>query len=208
MVLWRISAFYSLNGEGGLLYSARWHTAGVPVVYLAESPAGALLEICANTAAGNIPASFTLLKVVGPDLSPAKIALEQLPPAWVTELAVTRRIGTAWLQQRHSTLLQVPSALVPETASFLFNPLHPDSTLFQIERSYAYPVRSAAEGLTVAKFGSRFLRKTRDEFGFLTGNFAEAQFRTSYPQERPLRLLTLPFPPLSVVIDGLFSWPR
>jgi len=139
MVLWRISPFRSLNGQGGLLYSARWHTAGVPVVYLAESPAGALLEICANTAVDDIPSSFTLLKIIGPEISSEKITSTDLPSTWVTEFAVTRRIGTGWLESRRSTLLQVPSALVPETANFLFNPLHPDATLFQIERSYEYP---------------------------------------------------------------------
>jgi len=44
MFLWRISNHATLNGRGGLYTSARWHTAGRLVVYLAESSAGALLE--------------------------------------------------------------------------------------------------------------------------------------------------------------------
>jgi RES domain-containing protein len=139
MVFWRISPFRHLNGKGGLLFSARWHTAGVPVVYLAESPAGALLEICANAAADDIPPIFTLLKVVGPDITPKEIALNDLPSSWVTGFEITRPIGTAWLRDNGSALLRVPSALVPETANFLFNPLHPEAALFQIERSYEYP---------------------------------------------------------------------
>jgi RES domain-containing protein len=139
MVLWRISPFRDLNGKGGLLFSARWHTAGVPVVYLAESPAGALLEICANAVAEDIPPIFTLLKVVGPDISHQEIALNDLPSSWVTGFEITRQIGTAWLRDNRSALLRVPSALVPETANFLFNPLHPEAALFQIERNYEYP---------------------------------------------------------------------
>jgi RES domain-containing protein len=139
MLLWRISPFRNLNGEGGLRFSARWHTAGIPVVYLAESPAGALLEICANTAADDIPSQFTLLKVVGPDVAVEKVALSDLPSGWITGFDVTRRIGMGWLESRRSALLQVPSALVPETANFLFNPLHPDAAQFQIERAYEYP---------------------------------------------------------------------
>jgi RES domain-containing protein len=139
MLLWRISPFRNLNGEGGLLYSARWHTAGLPVVYLAESPAGALLEICANTTADDIPPQFTLLKVAGPDITAEKITLSELSSGWVTGFEATQRIGTGWLESRRSALLQVPSALVPETANFLFNPLHPDAALFQIERAYEYP---------------------------------------------------------------------
>ncbi|MDE3106013.1 MAG: RES family NAD+ phosphorylase, partial [Acidobacteriota bacterium] len=42
--LWRISNFRSLAGEGGLRYAGRWHTAGKPIVYLAASAAGALVE--------------------------------------------------------------------------------------------------------------------------------------------------------------------
>ncbi len=73
MVLWRISPFHDLNGEGGKLFSARWHTAGRPVVYLAGSAAGALLEMCVHTDAEDIPTSFTLLKVSGPDLQPSQV---------------------------------------------------------------------------------------------------------------------------------------
>ena len=45
MDLWRLTEFPTLDGEGGRLYSARWHTAGSPIVYLAASPPGALIEI-------------------------------------------------------------------------------------------------------------------------------------------------------------------
>src|ERR1700721_4406717 len=139
MLLWRISPFFDLNGQGGLMYSARWHFAGVPVVYLAESPAGALLEICVNSTVDDVPASFTLLNVVGPDLSVEEIALTFLPVGWVGVPETTRQIGTEWLKSHRSALLQVPSSLVPETANYLLNPLHPEAGLLQIERSYEYP---------------------------------------------------------------------
>jgi RES domain-containing protein len=139
MLLWRISPFLDLNGQGGLMYSARWHFAGVPVVYLAESPAGALLEICTNTTADDVPPSFTLLKVAGPDLPIEEVALTGLPEGWTRVPEVTRQIGAEWLKSHRSALLQVPSALVPETVNILLNPLHPDAAEFQIERSYEYP---------------------------------------------------------------------
>jgi len=139
MVLWRISPFHDLNGKGGLLFSARWHTAGVPVVYLAESPAGALLEICANTVAEDVPAVFTLLKIAAPDILAEEITLIDLPQEWVGSFEITRPIGTAWLRGVSSALLRVPSALVPETVNILLNPLHPDAAEFRIERRYEYP---------------------------------------------------------------------
>jgi len=139
MVLWRISPFHDLNGEGGLLFSARWHTAGLPVVYLAESPAGALLEICANTSADDLPPTFTLLKIKGPDIPAGEMPVSDLPLGWVTAFEFTRGIGTEWLKGQRSALLCVPSALVPETSNYLLNPLHSDAGLFSIERSYEYP---------------------------------------------------------------------
>ena len=42
MILWRISRHRDLSGEGGLRAAGRWHEAGRPVVYLAESPAAAM----------------------------------------------------------------------------------------------------------------------------------------------------------------------
>jgi RES domain-containing protein len=139
MILWRISPFHDLSGVGGLTFSARWHVAGRPVVYLAESPAGALLEVCAHTSADDLPATFTLLKIAGPELYAEEIELAQLPGDWVTRFTVTQRMGAEWLETRRSALLRVPSALVPETANYLLNPMHSDAAQFQIERSYEYP---------------------------------------------------------------------
>jgi RES domain-containing protein len=139
MFLWRISPFRDLNGEGGRRSSARWHFAGLPVVYLAESPAGALLEICANTAADDAPPVYTLLKISGPEVAITEIALKQLPPNWTKQQEATRPIGANWLTSQSTALLRIPSALVPETANYLLNPLHPDAPQFQIQRTYEYP---------------------------------------------------------------------
>jgi RES domain-containing protein len=109
------------------------------MVYLAESPAGALLEICAHTLVDNLPSTFTLLKITGPDISVDEIALTDLPHNWVSELTFTQRIGIKWVESGRTALLRVPSALVPETWNYLLNPLHPDAGQFQIERSYQYP---------------------------------------------------------------------
>jgi len=109
------------------------------VVYLAESPAGALVETCAHTSANDIPPSYTLLKVTGPDLPFNEISMERLNDEWKIHVEITRSLGSEWLKGRKSALLRVPSALVPETMNYVLNPLHPDATLFQIEKSFVYP---------------------------------------------------------------------
>lgn len=139
MLLWRISRHRDLSGIGGLKAAARWHHAGRPVVYLAETPAAALLEVCVHTSANDVPPEYTLLRVEGPDTDVPSIDLKALPEDWRTRLEVTRDLGTAWLEKRNSVLHRVPSAIVPETTNYLFNPIHPLAANFRIVETIAYP---------------------------------------------------------------------
>jgi RES domain-containing protein len=139
MILWRISRQRDLSGAGGLKVPGRWHHAGQPVVYLAQSPAAVLLEVCVHTSANDVPPEFTPLKIAGPDLKVSVITLDDLPENWRFRLEVTRDLGTAWLEKKEAVLLQIPSAIVPETVNFLFNPVHPDARKFGIADSFFYP---------------------------------------------------------------------
>jgi RES domain-containing protein len=139
MVLWRISRHRDLSGIGGLRASGRWHYPGQPVVYLSENPASALLEVCVHTVANDIPPAFTLLRIEGPDLAIATVEAGDLPERWQTRLEATRELGTEWLRRNEAVLLRVPSAIVPQTANFLFNPLSPGAKGFQIVEALAYP---------------------------------------------------------------------
>jgi RES domain-containing protein len=139
MLLWRISRHRDLSGMGGLKAAARWHYAGHAIVYLAETPASALLEVCVHTSAADVPPAFTLLKIKGPDLEVPSITTGTLPKDWQIRLEVTRDLGTAWLASNESVLLRVPSALVPETVNFLFNPSHKQARRFRIAEAFSYP---------------------------------------------------------------------
>jgi RES domain-containing protein len=143
MVLWRISRHLELSGRGGVRLAGRWHHAGSPVVYLAESPAGALIEVCVHTSVNDIPPSFTLLKVAAPESTSNfridEIDLAALEQGWPGRVEVTRDLGSEWLKKGNAALLRVPSALVPETTNYLLNPLHADSGQFQIATSFIYP---------------------------------------------------------------------
>jgi RES domain-containing protein len=139
MVLWRISRHRDLSGVGGLKAAGRWHYAGHVIVYLTESPASALLEVCVHTSANDVPPEFTLLKIEGPDVEVPSIKIGDLPEDWRTQLEVTRDLGTAWLEKNESALMQVPSAIVPETVNFLFNPSHEQATKFRIADVFSYP---------------------------------------------------------------------
>ena len=139
MILWRISRHGDLSGIGGLRASGRWHHAGQPIVYLAGNPAAALLEVCVHTSANDVPPEFTLLKIEGPDVDAVLVRTEDLPPDWRTRLEATRDAGTAWLRGNEGVLLQVPSAIVPETVNFFFNPRHGDAARFRVAGVFRYP---------------------------------------------------------------------
>ena len=139
MVLWRISRHRDLSGLGGLKVPGRWHYAGQPIVYLAGTPASALLEVCVHTSANDVPPEFTLLKVEGPDVKIPVVKPGELPHDWRTGQEATRDLGTAWLRKNQVVLLQVPSAIVPETANFLFNPSHVDAAKFFVAEAFSYP---------------------------------------------------------------------
>jgi hypothetical protein len=67
MFLWRISKFADLTGKGGEVVSGRWHEKGNPIVYCADHPSTALLEMIVHLNPANIPDKYQLLKVHCPD---------------------------------------------------------------------------------------------------------------------------------------------
>jgi RES domain-containing protein len=135
-ILWRISKYIDLSGEGGRMGSARWHTRGKPVVYLAESPAGAMLERIVHLVdmneEGNLPPTYNLMQVSAPD----ELAIKQLnalaPADWKERSEFTNAIGDAWLASLETPLARVPSAIVPRTWNYLLNPEHPDAKQVQV----------------------------------------------------------------------------
>jgi RES domain-containing protein len=134
--LWRISSFVDLNGEGGLGASGRWHTEGRLIVYLADCPAGALLERIVHTTDmiedAYLPRFYQLLRVSAPD----ELAIKQLntlaPADWRERPEYTRSIGDAWLASVETALARVPSVIAPHTWNYLLNPVHPDAKQVQV----------------------------------------------------------------------------
>jgi RES domain-containing protein len=139
MNFWRISRFHDLSGFGTVKTFGRWHREGSRMIYTADSPAGALLEICAYTSLQNAPPTFTLLKITGPEEAAEETQLSQMPSDWVSRPELTQALGSEWLDSQRTALLRVPSALVPESWNYLLNPLHPNAGEIRIEHVYEYP---------------------------------------------------------------------
>jgi len=150
--LWRISNHRSLTGEGGLKYAARWHTAGRCIVYLAESPAGALVEALVHLELeeDDLPRSYTLLRVRVPESLTIKQISVPKGEDWKIRHDLSRRLRNAWLAGMTSALARVPSAILPNTKNYLLNPLHQDARKISILESAR------------AEFDPRLLKYLRD----------------------------------------------
>jgi RES domain-containing protein len=129
--LWRISDHADLSGTGGLYATGRWHTIGKPIVYVAESPAGALTELLVHMDPQFADEEFQLLEIEAPSAIAIK-SVSHLPRDWKGRLKATRRMGDQWLAGNETALLRVPSAVVPDTFNVLINPLHSDAAKIKI----------------------------------------------------------------------------
>ena len=134
--LWRISNYLDLSGEGALGTSGRWHTEGRLIVYLADCPAGALLERIVHMTDmyddAFLPQFYQLLKVVVPDELAIKPLNTLAPTDWKERQEFTRNLGDAWLASRETALARVPSAIAPQTWNYLLNPEHQDAKKIEV----------------------------------------------------------------------------
>lgn len=140
MLLWRLTRrpYADLDGKGGeeQLFDARWHTRGRPVVYLAATPALALLEVRVHLELppGLLPDDYVLMKVNAPDdVERRNIRQEDLPAGWQEREELCRPFGDSWLEGAGSALLRVPSAIIEVERNVLLNPQHPDAARVHIE---------------------------------------------------------------------------
>jgi RES domain-containing protein len=136
--LWRISNYRTLDGLGGERADGRWHTAerGKRIVYLAESPALAILETLVNLkgAPDLLPDSFQLLEI-GVEKSAPMEESPRLAAGWESNLARTRSIGDKWLLKRESAILKVPAAVAPFSFNYLLNPLAPGAGDLRVKKA-------------------------------------------------------------------------
>lgn len=143
MTLWRISNHVSLAGDGGLWASGRWHTRGRRIVYCSQSPAAALVEVLVHFEIDiqDLPTRYRLLKLHAPDdLSIEEVTPRGLPEDWLERIDLTRAMGDRWLEAGRSSLLTVPSGVVPETFNVLLNPTHHDAERVVIVQVSEHPI--------------------------------------------------------------------
>jgi len=129
--LWRITrrdrAEGAFSGRGAAKYGGRWNTKGTPLVYTAESLAGAMVELLAYFKDVRSLETRVYFRVKVDEVSILDLDPEALPSDWKAYPypPSTQRIGSRWAEDRVSVGLRVPSVLIPESYNVLLNPLHP-----------------------------------------------------------------------------------
>lgn len=140
-ILWRISDFEDLTGIGGLKASGRWHSQGHLIVYLAEHPALAMLEVLAGLDIDleDLPDRFKLLKVEIDDEELTDSFSPTLEDGWTKNERSTQAVGNEWLNDSQTLLARVPSAILPESTNYLFNSSHPTAKNAKIIEVIHFP---------------------------------------------------------------------
>lgn len=157
LTLYRVQKTVHWGGqpEPGFCRVGRWHSGGRAILYLAESPALAVLEwIKSKMSQGllerEISQAELLLVAVTLDLDPGSLPFIDaagLPGGWEQIPNIyseaTQKLGNDWLSGRQSLALRVPSAALPPGGGWnlLLNPGHP-----------GYPAAFPAERISVTPF--------------------------------------------------------
>jgi RES domain-containing protein len=120
MRIWRISSFADLSGLGGILSAGRWNLRDTPMVYCADHPSTALLEILVHVDVEDLPPTYQLLEIDVPDA--VSVFRPALSHNWKDDVANTQRLGTDFISAGTNTIMEVPCVIVPFAKNYLLNP--------------------------------------------------------------------------------------
>ncbi|WP_322987918.1 RES family NAD+ phosphorylase [Hoeflea sp.] len=136
MRIWRISNYADLSGIGGTYSASRWNHLGRRIVYCAEHPALAMLELLVHFDPEDLPETYQLLEIDVPD--EFIVEAVDLPDNWKDDPAISRDAFEAFCDQEDAPALNVPSIVMPHCRNLLINPLHPDHSKLSIVSAEAY----------------------------------------------------------------------
>lgn len=150
--LWRIATDTpdytadDLSGEGARRSGGRWNRLGTALLYTSSSIALACLESVVHLGNDDLPLNRYLVRIDVPNnvwsaakrFSPLQVGWDAIP-----EGKVSLDAGEAWVRAGSSTLMVVPSVIVPEEVNVLVNPMHADGRLLlaQKARRWTYDAR-------------------------------------------------------------------
>lgn len=127
---WRIAdgRFDVFSPVGASQVGGRWNSPGLGVIYASRSYAGAMLECLAHAGIGRMPRTHVAIEIA----IAAAVSVEQhgessLPLGWnLADQHVARTFGDAWIRERRTAVLVVPSVVARREMNVLLNPRHTD----------------------------------------------------------------------------------
>jgi RES domain-containing protein len=125
----------AFTGEGARRFGGRWNSRGVPMVYCSSSLALAAIELFVHLEPNLQPDDLVSIAATLPPSEPAQqLTPEALPPEWWNDdFEPLRKLGDAWIREKTSLALQVPSAPLHSEWNVLLNPLHPAIAQLKID---------------------------------------------------------------------------
>lgn len=98
------------------------------MVYTSTSIALAALEYAVHTVQRPLDSVLLEIEVAVDSLETIESRVGgALPQNWSYAELQTRDLGTAWLREKSSLLLEVPSVIIPRERNVLMNPSHADA---------------------------------------------------------------------------------
>ena len=127
---WRIAdgRFDAFSPIGASLVGGRWNSPGHGVIYASRSYAGAMLECLAHAGIGRVPRTHVAIEIsVAAAVTTERHDESSLPVGWDhADLGVARAFGDAWIRERRTAVLVVPSVVARREGNVLLNPQHPE----------------------------------------------------------------------------------
>lgn len=127
---WRIAdgRFDVFSAVAASMVGGRWNSPGHGVIYASRSFAGAMLECLAHAGIGRVPRTHVAIEItIAAAVRVEQQAQSSLPAGWDhADLHVARAFGDAWISERRTAVLVVPSVVARRESNVLLNPRHED----------------------------------------------------------------------------------
>src|SRR5207244_2678438 len=126
------------DGEGARRHGSRWTPRGQAAVYASATLSLAALERFVHTDPDlEAPDLVAIVIDVQADVAVHTINPTDLPSDWREYPApeALTRIGESWLRESRTSVLAVPSAVIPHERNYVLNPVHRDFAKFAVSPS-------------------------------------------------------------------------
>ena len=120
------------DATGSRLYPGRWNLADTPVIYASENYSTAMLEKLAS-GNGKIPPNQHAITITVPRGASYEVLTRDQLPGWdLLDPTVSQEFGAAWVRERRSVILLVPSYVARRERNVVINPVHPEARTIEV----------------------------------------------------------------------------